>query len=86
MSIIASCQVRAAKSMLRWSGSDLAKRSGLSLSTIRRVEAADVVPDAQTVKTLLAIRKAFEDAGIEFVGTPDDRPGVRLNRSVQSNG
>jgi hypothetical protein len=24
------------------------------------------------------IQKAFETAGIEFVGTPEDRPGVRV--------
>lgn len=71
--------------MLRWSGSDLAQRAGLSLSTIRRVEAAEDVPDAQTIRTLIAIRKAFEEAGIEFVGTPDDRPGVRLGRLAKSN-
>lgn len=68
--------------MLRWSGSDLAQRSGVSLSTVRRVEAADGVPDAQTIRTLLAIRKAFEEAGIEFVGSPEDRPGVRLLQVV----
>jgi ribosome-binding protein aMBF1 (putative translation factor) len=78
MSIILSCQVRAAKSMLRWSGDELAKRSGLSLSTIRRVESADGLPDNQTVRTLIAIKKTFEEAGIEFIGSPDDRPGVRL--------
>lgn len=71
--------------MLRWSGSDLAQRAGVSLSTIRRVEAAEDVPDAQTIRTLIAIKKAFEEAGIEFVGTPDDRPGVRLGRLVKSN-
>lgn len=85
MSIIASYQVRAAKSMLRWSGSDLAQRAGVSLSTIRRVEAAEDVPDAQTIRTLIAIKKAFEEAGIEFVGTPEDRTGVRLGRLVKSN-
>ena len=29
-------------------------------------------------KTLEAIEKAFEKAGIKFIGTPDDGPGVRL--------
>jgi transcriptional regulator with XRE-family HTH domain len=80
MSFILSCQVRAAKSMLRWSGDELAKRSGLSLSTIRRVESAEGIPDAQTVKTLVAIKEAFEAAGIEFIGTPEDGPGVILRR------
>jgi len=27
-----------------------------------------------------AVQKALEKAGIEFIGTPDDRPGVRLKK------
>jgi aspartyl aminopeptidase len=30
------------------------------------------------MKTLLAIKNALEAAGIEFIGTPEDAPGVRL--------
>lgn len=26
----------------------------------------------------MAIQEAFESAGIEFIGSPDDRPGVRF--------
>lgn len=80
MSIITSGQIRGAKSMLRWSGEELASRAGVSLSTIRRLEAADGVPEGQSLKTLLAITKALEDAGIEFIGSPDDAPGVRLHK------
>lgn len=76
--MISSAQIRAAKALLRWSGEDLANKAGLSLSTIRRVEASEGVPEAQNMKTLLSIMKALEDAGVEFVGSPDDRPGVRL--------
>jgi hypothetical protein len=78
--MITGAQVRAAKSLLRWSGSDLSDRSGVSLSSIRRIEAVDGVPEAASVKVLHAIQSAFEEAGVEFVGTPDDRPGVRLKR------
>jgi transcriptional regulator with XRE-family HTH domain len=76
--MISSSQVRAAKALLRWSGEELANRSGISLSTIRRVEGADGIPEAQNIKTIMAIKKALEDAGVEFIGSPDDRPGVRL--------
>jgi hypothetical protein len=33
------------------------------------------------VRTLLSIKEAFEAAGVEFVGTPGDQPGVRLKSS-----
>lgn len=76
--MISSSQVRAAKALLRWSGEDLASKAGVSLSTIRRVESSEGIPEAQNIKTIMAIKKALEDAGVEFIGTPDDRPGVRL--------
>ena len=79
ISIITSDQVRAGKALLRWSGEDLAEKSGVSLSSIRRVESAESIPDGQNLKTLLAIRSALEIGGVEFIGTPEDRPGVRLN-------
>ncbi|OYY17205.1 MULTISPECIES: hypothetical protein [unclassified Polynucleobacter] len=76
--MITGAQVRAAKSLIRWSGSDLADRARVSLSSIRRIEACDGVPDSASVKVLHSIQQAFEDAGIEFIGTPEDGPGVRL--------
>ena len=75
---ITSGQIRAAKAMLRWSGEELSSRSGVSLSTVRRVESASGVPEVQSIRTVLAIKKALEEAGIEFIGTPEDGPGVRL--------
>lgn len=76
--MISSDQIRAAKAILRWSGEDLAKRSGVSLSTIRRVEGSSGVPESQNIRTLMAIKLALENGGVEFIGTPEDRPGVRL--------
>jgi len=82
MSIITSDQVRAAKALLRWSGEDLAKKSGISLSSIRRVESAQSIPEAQNLKTLLSRKAALESGGVEFIGTPEDRPGVRLVKAA----
>jgi transcriptional regulator with XRE-family HTH domain len=77
MSITAE-QIRAAKAMLRWSGDDLSLASGVSLSSIRRVEASIGLPQAQSLRTLIAIKGALEAAGVEFIGTPENSPGVRL--------
>jgi ribosome-binding protein aMBF1 (putative translation factor) len=78
--MITGAQVGAAKSLIRWSGTDLAEHLGISLSSIRRIEAVDGVPDSASVKVLHAIQSALADAGVEFIGTPDDRPGVRLKK------
>ena len=77
--MITSAQIRAARGMLDWSRKDLAKSSGLSFASMMRLESFDGVPSSN-FKTLEAIKTAFEQAGIEFVGTPEDRPGVRLNK------
>ena len=76
--MITGSQVRAAKALLRWSGSDLSEKADVSLSSIRRIEAYDGLPDSTSVKLLNAIQVALENAGIEFIGTSDDSPGVRL--------
>ena len=75
--MITSDQIRAARALLRWSGKDLAEKTGLGFSTLMRLEVLDGVPSAQA-KTLETIQRAFEKAGVEFIGAPDDNPGVRL--------
>lgn len=76
--MITGSQVRAAKALLRWSGDKLAKKAGIAISTIRRIEAEDGVLSTANIKTIDAVQKALEQAGVEFIGTPDHQPGVRL--------
>ncbi len=75
--MISTGQVRAARAMLRWRAQDLANASGVGVATIRRMEVLDGVPSGQ-IRSLAAIQSALEAAGVEFIGTADDRPGVRL--------
>ena len=75
--MISSAQIRAARALLRWSAVELAEISGVGVATIRRLELVDGVPSSNA-RTLDALQKALEASGIEFVGTPDDAPGVRL--------
>lgn len=74
--MITSDQIRAARSLLRWTGKELAEKSGVGFSTLMRLETEVGVPNAQA-KTLEALRRALEEAGVEFIGTPEDGPGVR---------
>ena len=78
--MISTAQVRAARVMLRWTAQNLADKSGVGVATIRRMEVLEGVPSGQ-VRTLIAIQQTLEAAGVEFIGTPDDRPGVRLAKS-----
>ena len=75
--MITSSQLRAARALLKITAIDLASISGVGISTIKRFELSEGVPSGN-IKTIDALKKALENAGIEFIGTPDDRPGVRL--------
>jgi transcriptional regulator with XRE-family HTH domain len=74
--LITSGQIRAARSLIKWTGKELAEASGVAFSTLMRLESGEGVPAAQA-KTLDAIEKAFEKVGIEFIGSPDEGAGVR---------
>ena len=76
--LITSNQIRAARSLLRWTADDLAERSGVGIATIRRFEVQEGVPDGQ-IRILDILRNTLEQAGIEFLGAPDNKPGVRLS-------
>ncbi len=75
--MVASEQIRAARALLRLSVVDLSLRSGVGVATIKRLEAMDGLPSAN-VRTVDALVKALESLGIEFIGSPEDGPGVRL--------
>ena len=63
--------------MLGWSAAELAKSSGIGPATIRRYEMQEGIPAGNTL-TLVSIKSALENAGIEFTGDPLVNPGVTL--------
>lgn len=77
--MITSGQIRAARALLDWTVQILANHSNVGFTTIVRMESVEGVPPSQA-KTLDAVRKSLEKAGIEFIGSPDDAPGVRLRK------
>jgi transcriptional regulator with XRE-family HTH domain len=77
--MITGIQIRAARGALDWSAVELSERSGVSLRTLLRFEEEDNVP-ANRSSTLQRVQIALEAAGVEFIGTPDDGPGIRLRR------
>lgn len=60
--MITAGQIRMARAFLRWSLEDLAKKSGVGASTIKRMETFDGVPSAR-VENLQAIKDTFVGTG-----------------------
>jgi transcriptional regulator with XRE-family HTH domain len=73
--LITGRQLKAARALAGWEQTELAKKSGVAISTVRRMESFDGEIGART-STLSLIIRALEKAGVEFLN--DDRPGVRL--------
>lgn len=73
--MITGRQLKAARALVGWEQTDLAKKSGVAISTVRRMEGFDGEVGART-STLSLVQKALERAGVEFLN--DERPGVRM--------
>ena len=61
-----------------WSAKELAEKSSVGATTIRRYEMGKGIPQATTTNMRL-IEKAFIKPGIEFLGDPEVNPGVMLH-------
>jgi transcriptional regulator with XRE-family HTH domain len=72
-------QLRAARGLLGWSQTELASRAGLSLPTVKRLEAGfgPRVSDEARAK----LQRALEAAGIDFIEDNGGGAGVRFRNS-----
>ena len=75
--MITGAQIRAARGALRWSAAQLAERATVANKTVARFEEVDGVPPSRS-STLMDVQTALEKAGIEFIGSHDDSPGIRI--------
>ncbi|UPJ71842.1 PAS domain-containing protein [Bradyrhizobium sp. 187] len=73
---LTGAQIRAARGMLNWSVKDLAGRTGVSAAVIRRLEEYNDTPPMSD-ELMNSLRNTFSDAGIEFLLSPNGKPGVR---------
>jgi transcriptional regulator with XRE-family HTH domain len=69
-------QLRAARGLLGWSQSELAARAGLSLPTVKRLEAGFGPRVSDEARTKM--QRAIEAAGIEFIEENGGGSGVRF--------
>ena len=79
--MLTGLQIRAARAALGWSATALAEEAGVAMKTIARFEQVDGVPPSRSA-TLARIQRVLEAAGVEFIGTPEDGPGIRLRRAA----
>jgi len=75
--MLSSEMVRAGRALLRWEQKDLAEASGVSLPTIKRLEATPG-PLSAHGPTIAAMRRAFETAGLEFIPENGGGAGIRF--------
>ena len=79
--MVTSEQLRAARALKRMDQAGLAKRAGVSVETIKRLEKMEGPLLSATGTTLSAIRAALEAAGVIFIDENGEGPGVRLRKA-----
>ena len=78
--MITAEQIKAARALLRMEQEELARRAGISVTTIRRLEAAGgeyAVAEA----TASGVQMALQEAGVEFI-----HDGLCLKRAAADDG
>lgn len=74
-------QIRAARALLNWSQGELVEKSGLSLTTIRRMEDDKIGPERSSAGNVAAVTKIIQEAGVTFLEDGEQTeggPGVRM--------
>ncbi|MBB3018528.1 GAF domain-containing protein [Microvirga lupini] len=73
---LTSEQIRAGRALLNWSVRELADASGISATTIKRIEAQG--SDSVRKASIEAIRRTMETHGIEFTISPGAKVGLSI--------
>lgn len=79
MSLSTGNQLRAARALAGVEQKWLADKSGVSINTIRNMEARGAEPITSGAMTVRKVQIALEEAGVEFLN--HGQPGVRLRKA-----
>jgi predicted transcriptional regulator len=78
---ISGNQIRAARALVGIEQKELADKAGVSIGTIRNMEAAGLNPVGGRTDKLNAVVEALKAAGVLIVPENGEGPGVRLRKS-----
>ena len=84
--MISGIQIRAGRALLGWDQAELAEVAGVSIITVKRLEAAGEDIHAHFA-TVMKVKSAFENAGVLFLGEESGLGyGVRLRNDTWRRG
>ena len=75
--MITPSQCRAARGLLDWTQQELADAAHIGVATVRQFEGGGA---ESREATLAVLRRAFEEAGVEFIEENGGGPGLRLRK------
>jgi GAF domain-containing protein len=78
---LSSSQIRAGRALLNWSVRELSEASGVSATTIKRIETNG--SDTVRRSSVEAIRCALEERGVDFTASADGRLGASIGPELQ---
>ena len=73
-------QLKAARALAGVEQLALAEAAGVSIGTVRNMEACGGDTLKSGLKTITAVQRALEAAGVEFIPANGSGPGVRMRR------
>ena len=75
-------QLKAARALIGMEQIELAKRCGVSVTTIRTMEAKGPEILTSGLDTIRKVQRALEEAGVEFIPENGGGAGIRLKKPV----
>ena len=77
--VITSEQLRAGRALVRWRQKELADAAGISVATLKRLEAGKG-PLKTSAVNMHKLQSLLADAGVEFIDENGGGSGVRLRK------